>query len=88
MSDRITSYKCKRRYLLAAYDKHVQRVSVVGIGTRYKTVVCRIVRRGIKYPVQYQHTRLLVDFILILAPLRAWDRLSSHDMYPEKINNR
>ena len=69
VTDRIAPDQRHRRDLLAAQHQYVQRVPVVRIGARDKTVVRRIVRRRVQDAIQNEHPRLFVDFVFVLAPL-------------------
>ena len=69
VTDRIAPDQRHRRDLLAAQHQYVQRIPVVRIGARNKTVVRRIVRRRVQNAVQNEHPRLFVDLVFVLAPL-------------------
>ena len=68
-SDRITLHQHQRIDRLVAQQQHIQRISVVCKSTGYKTVVCRIMCRGVQDSVKNYESCLLVQLILLLASL-------------------
>ena len=70
---RITTHQRHTADRLAAQYQYVERISVVRVRARDETVVRGIVRGRVQYSVQYQHARLLVDFVLVFASLRDLD---------------
>ena len=51
-TDGIGAYQCQRLQRFGADEQYVQRVTVIAVGTGNKAVVCRIVGRSIKNPIQ------------------------------------
>ena len=71
-------HKCFR-----AKHQNVKGVLVVGVGARYKAVICRIMSRGVEDTVHFDVTRVLVELILYLAALADLDdRIKTLRTYP------
>lgn len=66
---RIAPYQRKRDDGLGTKHEYVERVVVLAVSARDKTVVCGIVRGRIQNSVQNQRTRRFVEFVFILLPL-------------------
>ena len=72
-ADGLALYQSHGQNGLAAQDKNVERVAVVGICTRNKAVVCGIVGRGKEHAVKLEHTGLLVELVFIFSALGYFD---------------
>lgn len=68
-TDGIGAYQCQRLQRFGADEQHVQRVTVIAVGTGNKAVVGGIVGGGIQDTVQHQIARFLIQFIFILTAL-------------------
>ena len=56
-----------------AKDQNVERIAVIGISTRNKAVIRRIMRRGVQDSVETQQPGLFVQLVLFLAAGRYFD---------------
>ena len=66
-ANRKTLNNSHRLNFLTAQNKNVKRVVIACIGTRNKSVICRIMSRRKKNTVKLKHTCFFIEFVLILA---------------------
>ena len=64
---------------LRAKNKNIQRIPVISIGARNKTIIRRIMRRSVQNAVKAEHARRLIQFVFVFSAALDFD--NSHKAF-------